>query len=176
MKINEIISEAHHSIYQSIGIGHWIVDIDTHFIVTLTDRSDVLNPKEVFNIITHACLSEELQKIPRGTGAFVQDVVSKISVYLYRYKNKPNRLRLETVLTPDMIPKDPIIHIYVIPDDYTISARDVKRMDRARSTVRSMGRDAISQDLEQDKNIMHTMSQMSRNERRAFKKFLQRTK
>ena len=177
MKITEIICEAHHSIVKSTTIGNWIVDIDSHFIVTLADRN-VLNPKVVTNIVTQVCLgSQALTKVPRGTGVFVQDTVSNISIYLYRYKNKPNQLRLETVLTPDMHPKEPIIRIAIPPtDDTKIPAKHQKAMDQMKKSIQSSDRDTVSQSLEKNKDTMDAMSKMNRQQRRAFNKIVQRTR
>lgn len=173
MKISEIISEAHHSIIRTTEIGPWILDIDSHFLSSMADRSDVLNLKEVTSIVTAVCLElEALHKVPRGTGVFVQEVNSKISIYLYRYKNKPNRLRLETVLTPDMKPKEPVIRVSVPPSNNTMSKKEIKNLERVRAYTQSQGRDSYSQNLERNKDFISAMSQMNRQQRRAFNKII----
>jgi hypothetical protein len=175
MKVREIINEAHHSIIATMEIGDWILDIDSHYIATIADRSNKVNAKEVTSIISFACLySEELKKLPRGTGAFVQDTVSNISIFLHRYKNQPNRLRLETVLTPDMTPKDRIIRITVPSTNTKMSRKDIKNIERVRMDTQLRGRDSVSQDYENNKDVIDAMSTMDRNQRRVLKKNLAR--
>lgn len=160
----------HHCIINTTTIGDWIIDIDSHFIVTVVDRSDKFNVKDVNNVIVYSCMySEELKKVTRGTGVFIHDTKSRISVFLHRYKNQPNRLRVETVLTPDMVPKDHIIMVTVPAINNKMSRKDIKKFDEMRIDTRTRGRDSVSQELEKNKDVIYSMN---RNERRAFRKIM----
>ena len=172
MKINEILKEAHHSIIGTLVIGDWILDIDSHFEVSLADRSHILNAKEVSSIITYACLyAEGLKSVKRGTGVFVQDTNSKISIYLRKYKNQPNRLVLETVLEPDMKPTEPVIRIAVPVSDTKMRKKDIDNIANMRKHTQEFGRDSVSQDIERNTNLMKGMN---RHDRRAFKKMIKK--
>ena len=172
MKIKEIVKEAHHSIIDTRPIGDWILDVDSHFMASMADRSDILNMMDVISIISYACIySEELKNVVRGTGVFVQDTNSKISIYLHRYKNQPNRLRLETVLTPEMKPKEPVIRIAVPVSDNRMSKKDMDVMANMRKHTQEFGRDSVSQEIERNTNLMKGMN---RHDRRAFKKMIKK--
>jgi hypothetical protein len=168
MKIQEILTEAHHSILVTMPIGPWKVQIDTHAYATLPAR-DI--PLENFtNMISYMCyLPDVLPTIPVGRGAYFQDTNTAISIYVTRVAN--NVIRVETVLDRTMKPKQPLFRRSVPAPDM----KNIKPVDYGsiRDAVKTQGRDAVSQDME--KNLQPLMP-VNRAERRKFSKVMRRLK
>lgn len=168
MKINEILTEAHHSILLTLPIGPWKVQIDSHAYATLPARNI---PLENFtNMISYMCyLPDVLPTIPVGRGAYFQDTNTAISIYVTRVSD--NVVRVETVLDRTMKPKQPLFRRPVpAPDMKNLKPVDYGSM---KADVQARGRDAVSQDIE--KNLQPIMP-VNRAERRKFAKVMRRLK
>ena len=149
MKIQDII-EAHHSRLITHQMGDWTVHFDSHLMATIPDRRIPL--ADVVNIISYACLLvPELKTIPRGKGAYFQDTNTLISIYIRRNQHYPNELTVETVLSPDMRPTPPLFRRSVPPHDMKVPKGHDKMMDYYHKKSQQYGRDAVSQDLENQK-------------------------
>lgn len=149
MKVNEIITEAHHSIIASDKIGKWTVHIDSHAFVSISHRGVSLG--DVVNILTFFCkYIPEIDTIPRGKGAYIQDTNTLVSLYIRRSKSYPTDLTLETVLSPSMKPSPPLFRRSVPPPtEDMIDSPELKSMMAAtRRETTARGRDAVSQDFE----------------------------
>jgi hypothetical protein len=163
MRAKEFINEAYHSKLVTSKIGDWNVHVDSHAFVSHVDRNITLG---VFtNIITSACLmaSPELEKIPRGTGAFIQDINTKISIYVSKSKSFPRDITVETVLSPTMTPKEPVIRIDAPPNTIKELPRTVKATSALKKDIQAKGRDEVAQTL-------IAPPPMNREQRRAWKK------
>lgn len=169
MKIREIIVEAHHSIYTTRKIGPWTVDIDSHLMASIADRSDKVDMRDVTNIINYACMMvSDLDKIIPGRGAFVKDTNTNIAVFVHRYKEEPDRLRFETVLTPEMKTRGFVITLNIPPHEIPRNPKSERNIANMRTATQSQGRDAVSQGIEKMTMIRNSMVGLSRSERREF--------
>jgi hypothetical protein len=167
MKINEILTEAHHSIMASFPAGAWKVEIDSHAMVSQVDRNIPLH--KFTSIITYMCsLPDVLPTIPVGRGAYFQDTNTRISVYVTRTADKT--VRVETVLSPDMKPKAPLFRRPV--PDWQPKGYKPDNLTPMQADIKARGRDAVSQDLEQLRPLMP----VNRAQRRQFAKTMRRFK
>jgi hypothetical protein len=73
-----------------------------------------------------------------------------------------------------MTPKDRIIRITVPSTNTKMSRKDIKNIERVRMDTQLRGRDSVSQDYENNKDVIDAMSTMDRNQRRVLKKNLAR--
>lgn len=191
MKVKDIITEAHHSILITEKIGKWTVHIDSHALASIPERNVSLG--DVVNILNFFCkYVPEIDTIPRGKGAYVQDTNTLISLYIRRSKNYPTELILETVLSPSMKPSPPLFRRSVppTPDDMKDSPELKSTMAATRRQTLTRGRDAVSQDLETLKpkiNAMKLSKQydspqsnseppLNREQRRAMAKMMRKQK
>jgi hypothetical protein len=167
MKVHEIINEAHHSILASFPAGPWKVEIDSHAMVSQVDRNI---PLHIFTaIITYMCsLPDVLPTIPVGRGAYFQDTNTRISIYVTRTADKT--IRVETVLSPAMMPKSPLFRRPV--PAWQPKGRQPDDLAPMQADIKARGRDAVSQDLEQLKPLMP----VNREQRRQFAKQMRRVK
>ena len=167
MKVHEIINEAHHSILASFPAGPWKVEIDSHAMVSQVDRNI---PLHIFTaIITYMCsLPDVLPTIPVGRGAYFQDTNTRISIYVTRTADKT--IRVETVLSPAMMPKAPLFRRPV--PAWQPKSRQPDDLAPMQADIKARGRDAVSQDLEQLKPLMP----VNREQRRQFAKQMRRVK
>ena len=172
MRANEFVNEAFHSKIITSHQGRWTVHIDSHALVSLPTRGIPLI--EFTNIISHACgyADSELEKIPRGTGAFIQDTRTKISIYVRKSNSFPLDLTVETVLSPTMTPKTPLISITTSYQGHD-TPDVVKSHKNIKSRVDASGRDAVAQELDR---TTQAVKNMNREQRRALKKTLRSKK
>jgi hypothetical protein len=168
MKVSDIITEAHHSIMATRTIGQWTVQIDSHAFVSAIDRNV---PMEVFSsMISYMCfLPDVLPTIPVGRGAYFQDTNTKISLYVTRIAN--NTIRIDTVLAPTMKPKAPLFR-REIPAMKLKPSQKPMDTSQLRSKTKTLGRDAVSQDIEQ----LTPLLPANREQRRLFAKKMRRLK
>jgi len=167
MRASEFITEAHHSIMQTMTIGSWKVLIDSHAFVSMTARD--VSPIDFSNIITYACIFPNIvDTIPIGKGAFFQDINTMISVYLHRLSK--NEIRVETVLSPDMKPKPPMFRRPVPTSHIKLDAKTQRGQAELSKEIRQRGRDEVSQELETIKPLLN----MNRADRRALYRAIKR--
>lgn len=167
MRAYEFLTEAYHSRLATIKIDKWTVHIDSHAFISHVAR-DI--PLGVFTkIITHVCFAaaKELEKVPRGTGVFIQDTNTKISIYVRKSSSYPLDLTVETVLSPTMIPKEPLIKISVPPSKIKELPGVIKSSNVLKKDIEARGRDDVARDLTTAKR---EAPNMNREQRRAFKK------
>jgi len=166
MRASEFITEAHHSIYKTVNIGPWRVQIDTHAITSMAARD--VSASDFSDIVTYACgYPNIVDTIPIGKGAYFQDVSSMISVYFHRLSE--NEIRVETVLSPDMKPKPPMFRRPVPKTNRKPTPAMQKRTEYMAQQTRELGRDAVSQKLA-------TIANMNRADRRALSRASKRKK
>jgi uncharacterized protein (DUF2252 family) len=181
MKVYEIISEgrrkqpAHHALYDTIQLGQWIVDIDTHLMSSIAARSDQVDIRDVTAIISYACHSPFLSAIVPGKGAFVKDTNTNIAIFIHRYLDQPSRLRAETVLTPDMKTRDHVITVTVPSHDLPRNPKTTKNIANMRATAQVHGRDYVSQEIEKMQLLRRSMVGMDRQERREFMRRMEKS-
>ena len=183
MRAREFVTEAHHYRMATQQMGPWTVHIDSHAFVTMADRS--ISPGDVVNMLSFACRSvPEIKTIPRGKGAYFQDTNTMISIYIKRSDSYPNELTLETVLPPEMAPTPPLFRRPVPPHDMRDTPLIKSGQQAMRQKIQSVGRDAVSQDVESMMPAMQaSMNQppapdapLNREQRRAWSKYLQKNK
>lgn len=188
MKIKEIVAEAHHSRLTTAPIGKWNVHIDTHLFVTAAARD--ISTSTTSNIITYAfTMVPEIEKIPRGQGAFFQDTNTLISIYILRSKSYPNEFTVQTILSPEMKISPPLFRRPVPPAYWEDTPEMKAGAELIRQQVKAKGRDAVSQDLENMKPKIDARMKLSqrisdildevppatnRAERRALLKYAQK--
>jgi len=183
MRAKEFLTEAYHSRIGTVNIGKWTVHIDSHVFVSSVARDIPFGV--LTNIITSACLiaEQELDKVPRGTGTFIQDINTKISIYVRKSSSYPLSLTVETVLAPNMTPKEPLIKIDVPPS----TIKELPHMSKANiqplhKEIEKRGRDAVAQELDsllakkreqrrnEDEPELYSLPPMNREQRRAWAK------
>jgi hypothetical protein len=171
MKIQEILTEAHHGVLMTLPFGPWQVQIDSHAYATIPHRGI---PLESFvGIVSYMCsLPDVLPTIPVGKGAYFQDTNTAISIYVTRVAD--DTVRVETVLDRTMKPKQPLFRRPVphwSPNPAKKRVTD-KTMQAIQKTTQQRGRDAVAQDAE----LIQPLTVMNRAQRREFEKKLRRSK
>lgn len=166
MRAIEFITEAYHSKLATQELGKWTVHIDSHAFVSLTDRN--ISLRDFTNILSYAFVvaSDNIEKIPRGTGAFIQDINTNISVYVSKSKSFPLDITVETVLAPTMTPKDPVIKIAVPLDTRPDAPAVLKAKTSMKKKIDASSRDDMAQQLDNFKD----RPPLNREQRRALDK------
>lgn len=165
MRIKEIISEAHHSIVKSLQMGPWMVHIDSHALVSAPVRDVSLSVLTA--LIRYAAYTPNMyDTVPVGRGAYLQDLNTRASIYVKRVSQ--DELRIETVLGPDMRPSEPLFRRPIPAANVRIDPRDARRQALVKQQALERGRDAVSQDMEQFKDL----APQNRHQRRALDKFM----
>ena len=182
MRADEFLNEAHHHRIITRQIGTWTVHIDTHLIATIADRDIVVG--DVVNILSFACrYVPELKTIPLGKGAYFQDTNTLVSLYLKRSQHYPNEITLETVLSPTQAPTPPLFRRSVPQHDMPDTPKIKAGKEMMRQYTQTLGRDAVSQDLEtlapkinakQYYTAPETEVPLNREQRRALNKYLRK--
>ena len=166
MRASEFITEAHHSILNTVTRGPWRVQIDTHAVASMASRG--VSPSDFGDIINYACTSPDtLNTIPIGKGAYFQNINNMVSVYINRLSK--NEIRVETVLGPDMKPKPPMFRRPIPNTTKKPSAIMQKNLNYMAQQAQELGRDAVSQKLA-------TISNLNRADRRALSRASKRKK
>ena len=168
MRAADFIIEAHHSRLATHKAGQYTVHIDSHFLVTTAARNIPL--KFISRFINYTFIMiPEIETIPRGQGAYVQDTNSLISIYIRRSKSYPLEFTVETVLSPGMKPTPPFFRrsFPFSPDEHKTDPRTAKAQAKMAKDIEQRGRDAVSQDLEDMPIKPHLMN---RQQRRALAK------
>ena len=148
------------------------MQLDTHAIASQASRGIEL--ADFTNIITYACfISDMLSTIPIGKGAYFQDVNTLISIYLTRLGK--DEIRVETVLGPDMHPKQPMFRRPVPPHNMPRSSTVRKTQSSMAKAAQEHGRDFVSQRIaDLAPVVVHATTGMNRADRRAFGRFMKK--
>ena len=166
MRANEFISEAHHSILNTVTRGPWSVQIDTHAVASMASRG--VSPSDFSDIVNYACKAPDtLNTIPIGKGVYFQNINNMVSVYILRLSE--NEIRVETVLGPDMKPKPPMFRRPIPSTTRKPSPRMQQNLDYMARQAQELGRDAVSQKLA-------TIPNLNRADRRALSRASKRKK
>lgn len=171
MRINEILTEAHHGILMTLPFGPWKVQLDSHAYATIPYRKIPL--ESFIGIVSYMCsLPDVLPTIPIGKGAYFQDTNTAISIYVTRVAE--NVVRVETVLDRTMKPKQPLFRRPVPhwEPEPGVKRTDPKVMQAMQKLAQERGRDAVAQDAE----LIQPLTMMNRAQRREFEKKLRRSK
>jgi hypothetical protein len=148
MRATEFLTEAHHSRLFTQKMGKWNVHFDSHFLVTVSARN--ISLPFVSHMISYIFYNlDDIETIPRGKGAYIQDTNTLISVYIKRSNSYPTDFTIETVLSPDMKPTPPLFRrsFPAAPKSLKDKPHDRKMQDKIRKDVEQKGRDKVSQDL-----------------------------
>jgi hypothetical protein len=169
VRANEFISEAHHSILNTVTRGPWSVQIDTHAVASMASRG--VSPSDFSDIVNYACKAPDtLNTIPIGKGAYFQNINNMVSVYILRLSE--NEIRVETVLGPDMKPKSPMFRRPIPSTTRKTSPIMQQNLDYMARQAQQYGRDAVSQKLA----TIAPYSNLNRADRRAFNRVVKRKK
>jgi hypothetical protein len=168
MRAQEFLTEAHHARLATHKAGRYTVHIDSHFLATTAARNIPLRFISRFINYTFIMIPE-IETIPRGKGAYVQDTNSLISIYIRRSNSYPLEFTVETVLSPDMKPTPPFFRrsFPFTPNEYKTDPRTIKAQTKMAKDVEQRGRDAVSRDLE---DMPFKPQLINRQQRRALAK------
>ena len=168
MRANEFISEAHHSILNTVTRGPWSVQIDTHAVASMASRG--VSPSDFSDIVNYACKSPDtLNTIPIGKGAYFQNINNMVSVYILRLSE--NEIRVETVLGPDMKPKPPLFRRSVPnTNNVKLDPKFLNGQNKLAQDIQQYGRDDISKRISAVAPILN----LNRADYRKFQRLMKR--
>lgn len=166
MRANEFITEAHHHRVLTHKIGKWTVHFDSHLMATIPAR-DIPLEFAIYMINYVFWNIPDIDTIPRGKGAYIQDTNSLVSIYIKRSQSYPTEFTVETILAPSMKPTPPLFRRPVPPNPKFSqdNKKQKEKMAKFKKDAEERGRDAVSQDLSQS---MDNFKKLNRKQRREF--------